>query len=187
MVWGRQSYRLSDLDFKAASHDGYGDDWPLSYADIAPYYDEVERYVGISGRKEGNPALPDGRFLPPMAMTCGEKLLRKRVGEKLGRTVTIGRTAILTQAHNGRAPCHYCGPCERGCVTASYFNSPAATLKDALASGNCDLITNAIVSQVEMDADANQARGVTYIDRNSRKGTVRGKSQGLSSPPTTGN
>ena len=169
MVWGRQSYRLSDLDFKARSHDGYGDDWPLSYADIAPYYDEVEKYVGISGRNEGNSALPDGQFLPPMAMTCGEKLLRKRVGEKLGRTVTIGRTAVLTQAHNGRAPCHYCGPCERGCVTASYFNSPATTLKDALASGNCDLITNAIVSQVEMDADANQARGVTYIDRNSRK------------------
>ena len=77
MVWGRQSYRLSDLDFKAASHDGYGDDWPLSYTDIAPYYDEVEKYVGISGRNEGNPALPDGQFLPPMAMTCGEKL---RVG-----------------------------------------------------------------------------------------------------------
>jgi len=169
MVWGRQSYRLSDLDFKAASHDGYGDDWPLSYADIAPYYDEVERYVGISGRNEGNPALPDGQFLPPMAMTCGEKLLRKRVSEKLGRTVTIGRTAILTQAHNGRAPCHYCGPCERGCITASYFNSPATTLKDALASGNCDLTANAIVSQIEMDNAENQARGVTYIDRNSRK------------------
>jgi len=169
MVWGRQSYRLSDLDFKAASHDGYGEDWPLSYADIAPYYDEVERYVGISGRNEGNPALPDGQFLPPMAMTCGEKLLRKRVSEKLGRTVTIGRTAILTQAHNGRAPCHYCGPCERGCITASYFNSPATTLKDALASGNCDLTANAIVSQIEMDNAENQARGVTYIDRNSRK------------------
>ncbi len=169
MVWGRQSYRLSDLDFKAASHDGYGDDWPLSYADVAPYYDEVEKYVGISGSNEGNPALPDGQFLPPMAMTCGEKLLRKRVKEKLGRTVTIGRTAILTQAHNGRAPCHYCGPCERGCITASYFNSPATTIKDALASGHCELIPNAIVSHVEMDAGANQARGVTYVDRNSRK------------------
>ncbi len=177
MVWGRQSYRLSDLDFKAASHDGYGDDWPLSYADVAPYYDEVEKYVGISGSNEGNPALPDGRFLPPMAMTCGEKLLRKRVKEKLGRTVTIGRTAILTQAHNGRAPCHYCGPCERGCITASYFNSPATTIKDALASGHCELIPNAIVSQVEMDLGANQARGVTYVDRNSRKTyEVRGRS-----------
>ena len=177
MVWGRQSYRLSDLDFKAASHDGYGDDWPLSYADVAPYYDEVEKYVGISGSNEGNPALPDGQFLPPMAMTCGEKLLRKRVKEKLGRTVTIGRTAILTQAHNGRAPCHYCGPCERGCITASYFNSPATTIKDALASGHCELIPNAIVSQVEMDAGANQARGVTYVDRNSRKTyEVKGRS-----------
>ena len=169
MVWGRQSYRLSDLDFKAASHDGYGDDWPLSYADLAPYYDAVERYVGISGSKEGNPALPDGQFLPPMSMTCGEQLLRRRVKGKLGRTVTIGRTAVLTQAHNGRASCHYCGPCERGCITASYFNSPTTTIKNALASGNCDLITNAIVARVEMDPATNRARGVTYVDRYSRK------------------
>ncbi len=122
-VWARQSYRLSDLDFKAASHDGYGDDWPLSYKDLAPYYDIVEEYVGITGIPEGVYELPDGKFQPPMGLTCAETLLRKRVKEKLGWTVTLGRSANLTKPINGRAACHYCGPCERGCVTHSYFNS----------------------------------------------------------------
>ena len=165
LVWGRQSYRLSDTDFKAASRDGYGDDWPFSYADLAPYYDIVERYVGITGAAEKNEMLPDGQFLPPMQMTCGEVRLRERVKAKFGRTLTIGRAAIVTQPHNGRAPCHYCGPCERGCSTFSYFSSPFTTVKDALKSGNCTLITNAVVSHVDMDAGANKARGVTYVDR----------------------
>lgn len=169
LVWGRQSYRLSDYDFKAARFDGYGEEWPFSYADLAPYYDQVERYVGISGRAEGNPALPDGQFLPPMAMTCGEVQLRERVREKFGRTVTIGRTAILTRAHNGRAACHYCGPCERGCTTYSYFSSPFTTVADALKSGHCTLISNAVVSHVDMDHENNRAAGVTYIDRITRK------------------
>jgi choline dehydrogenase-like flavoprotein len=169
LVWGRQSYRLSDLDFKAASLDGYGQDWPFSYQDLAPYYDLVERYVGISGALEKNDALPDGQFLPPMKMTCGEVLLRERVQSKFGRTVTIGRTAILTRGHNGRAACHYCGPCERGCVTFSYFSSPFTTVADALKSGNCTLITDAVVRHVDVDKKENRARGVTYVDRNTRK------------------
>lgn len=169
LVWGRQSYRLSDLDFKAHTHDGYGDDWPFSYKDLAPYYDIVEQYVGISGATEGNGTLPDGRFLPPMKMTCGEVRLRERVEQKFGRTVTIGRTAILTQNHNGRAACHYCGPCERGCVTFSYFSSPFTTVADALKSGNCKLITNAVVAHVDMDDKENKVRGVTYVDRVSHK------------------
>ncbi len=168
MVWGRQSYRYSDLDFKAASHDGYGEDWPISYKDVEPYYDIVEQYVGISGAAEHNPTLPDSRFLPPMKMTCGELLVRERAA-KLGRTVTIGRTAIVTQAHNGRAACHYCGPCERGCSTYSYFSSPYTTVADAVKSGHCDLIPNAVVSHVTMDNGANRATGVTYIDRVTRK------------------
>ena len=169
LVWGRQSYRLSDNDFKAASRDGYGDDWPFAYAELAPYYDIVEKYVGITGAAEGNDILPDGQFLPPMKMSCGEVLLRERVRAKFGRTVTIGRAAIVTQAHNGRLPCHYCGPCERGCSTFSYFSSPFTTVKDALASGNCTLITNAVVSHVNMDDAANKARGVTYVDRMTRQ------------------
>ncbi len=168
LVWGRQSYRYSDLDFKAASHDGYGEDWPISYADLAPYYDIVENYVGISGMAENNPALPDSRFLPPMKMTCGETLLRNRAAH-LNRTVTIGRVAILTQPHNGRAACHYCGPCERGCSTFSYFSSPFTTVADALKSGNCTLIPNAVVSRVDMDNASNKARGVTCVDRETRK------------------
>ncbi len=180
LVWGRQSYRLSDLDFKAASHDGYGDDWPFSYKDIAPYYDIVEDYVGISGAAEGNDALPDGHFLPPMKMTCGEMQMRDRVQKQFGRTVTIGRTAILTKNHNGRAACHYCGPCERGCSTFSYFSSPFTTLKDALKTGKCTLITNAVVAHVNMDHAANRATGVTFVDGMTRQTkSVRGKDRHL--------
>jgi choline dehydrogenase-like flavoprotein len=177
LVWGRQSYRMSDNDLKAASRDGYGDDWPFSYADLAPYYDRVEQYVGISGAAEGNEMLPDGKFLPPMKMSCGEVQLRERVKAKFGHTVTIGRVAIVTQAHNGRLACHYCGPCERGCTTFSYFSSPFTTVKDALASHNCTLITNAVVSHVNMDDAQNKASGVTYVDRLTRQvKEVRGKS-----------
>lgn len=157
LVWGRQSYRMSDLDFKAYSHDGYGQDWPVSYKDIAPFYDIVEDYVGISGAAESNAALPDGRFLPPMAMTCGEMLFRDRVKQKLGHTITIGRTAMLTRNHNGRLACHYCGPCERGCITFSYFSSPFTTVKDALKTGNCTLITNAVVAHINLEKGENRA------------------------------
>src|SRR6266850_7361520 len=176
LVWGRQSYRLSDNDFKAATRDGYGDDWPISYADLAPYYDIVERYVGISGAAEGNEMLPDGQFLPPMKMSCGEVLLRDSVKKKFGRTLTIGRTAILTQDHNGRAACHACGPCERGCMTFSYFSSPFTTVKDALASGNCTLFTNAVVSHVDMDTEPNKTHGVTFVHRTTKETKqIRGK------------
>jgi choline dehydrogenase-like flavoprotein len=177
LVWGRQSYRLSDNDFKAASRDGYDVDWPISYADLAPYYDIVEKYVGITGAAEGNEMLPDGQFLPPMKMSCGEVLLRDRVKAKFGRTVTIGRAAVLTQNHNGRLACHYCGPCERGCRTFSYFSSPFTTVAHAQNSGNCTLITNAVVSHVNMDNATNKANGVTYVDRLTRQvKEVRGKS-----------
>ena len=176
LVWGRQSYRLSDVDFKAASRDGYDVDWPFSYSDLAPFYDIVENYVGISGAPEKNEMLPDGQFLPPMKMSCGEIRLRDSVKKTFGRTVTIGRTAIVTQPHNGRAPCHYCGPCERGCMTYSYFSSPFTTVKDALKTGNCTLITDAIVSHVDMDVSANKARGVTFVNRTTKETKhVRGK------------
>ena len=176
LVWGRQSYRLSDVDFKAASRDGYDTDWPISYADLAPYYDIVEGYVGITGAAEGDQMLPDGTFLPPMKMSCGEIRLRESVKKKFGRTLTIGRAAILTQPHNGRAPCHYCGPCERGCFTYSYFSSPFTTVKDALKTGRCTLITDAIVSHVDMDSISNKARGVTFVHRATKETRqVRGK------------
>jgi len=166
LSWGRQSYRHGDIDFKAASKDGYGDDWPISYSDLVPYYEEVEKYVGISGRSEGLDHLPDSVFLPPMEMTCGEEALRTAVKDKFGRVVTIGRTAILTKAHNGRAACHYCGPCERGCATHSYFSSPFTTVADAHKTGRLTLITDAVAARVVMKDG--KASGISYIDRTSR-------------------
>jgi choline dehydrogenase-like flavoprotein len=168
-VWGRVSLRFSDWDLKAASLDGYGENWPLGYKDIEPYYDLVEKYVGITGSAEGLEHLPDGHFQPPVPLTCQETLFRDRVKEKLGRTVMPARSANLTRPLNGRGPCHYCGPCERGCMTHSYFNSAFTTVADALASGNCTLISNAMVYKVLMDQDHNRARGVLYIDRDTRR------------------
>jgi choline dehydrogenase-like flavoprotein len=168
-VWGRQSYRFSDQDLHGHAFDGEGDDWPISYKDLAPYYDLVEEYVGISGRAENVPELPDGRFQPAMPMSCAETQLRTRVKSKLGWTVTTGRVANLTQPLNGRAACHYCGPCEQGCVTRSYFNAAFTTVADALKTGNTTLITDAMVYRVLTDPGTHKATGVMYIDRNTRE------------------
>jgi choline dehydrogenase-like flavoprotein len=168
-VWARQSYRLSDLDFKAASFDGWGEDWPLGYDDLARYYDIVEEYVGISGQAEGVYELPDGRFLPPMPLTCPETQLRTRVRAALGRTVTIGRSANLTRPHRGRGACHYCGPCERGCVARAYFNAAFTTIADAVATGRCTHVPNAMVYRTVMDRDRNRATGIVYVDRVTRE------------------
>jgi choline dehydrogenase-like flavoprotein len=164
-VWGRVSLRFSDDDFQAASQDGYGENWPLGYSDIAPYYDLVEKYVGITGMAEGLAHLPDGQFQPPMPLSCQESAFRDRVKQKLNRTVTLARSANLTRPTNGRGPCHYCGPCERGCVTHSYFNAAFTTVPDALHSGNATLISNAMVHKVLMDPATNRARGLVYMDR----------------------
>src|ERR1019366_5162800 len=172
MVWGRQSYRLSDLDFRAYSHDGYGQDWPISYADLAPYYDIAEDYVGINGAKENHPPLPDGHFLPPMALTCGEEYMRDQVKKTLGHTITIGRVAMLTENHNGRAACHYCGPCERGCITNSYFNSIGSTLPAAAKTGRMTLRPHRVVAEVLYDAKRGRARGVRVIDALTMQETV---------------
>ena len=176
MVWGRVSLRLSDLDFKAASFDGYGEDWPIGYKDVEPYYDLVESYVGIAGRNEGLEQLPDGHFQPDMGLACAETQFREQVKEKLGWTATPTRTANLTRPLNGRAPCHYCGPCYRGCRTHSYFNAAFTTLADALATRRLTHIPQAMGYKVLMDSDRNRARGVLYIDRNTRQlGEVHGR------------
>ena len=168
LSWGRQSYRMGDLDLKAASRDGHGENWPVSYADLVPHYETVERFVGISGSEEGLPQLPDSVFQPPMAMTCGEEILRDTVAKKMGRTVTIGRVAILTKPLNGRQSCHYCGPCEQGCSTFSYFSSPFTTLKAAAATGRLSLITDAVASHITVDKASGKASGIAYIDRRTR-------------------
>jgi choline dehydrogenase-like flavoprotein len=158
---------MSDLDLKAATHDGYGDDWPISYEEMVPYYEIVEKYVGISGQAEGLSQLPDSVFLPPMEMTCGEQILRDKVRDKMGRAVTIGRVAILTKPHNGRAACHYCGPCEQGCSTFSYFSSPWTTIADAQRTGRLTLICDAVASHIP--SKDGKATGVAYIDRVTRE------------------
>jgi choline dehydrogenase-like flavoprotein len=168
-VWGRQSYRLSSQDMKGKSFDGEGEDWPLAYEDLVPYYEIVEDYVGIQGQAENVPELPDSRFHPAMPMTCAETQLRTRVKAKLGRTITMGRSANITRPLNGRAPCHYCGPCERGCATHSYFNSAFTTVADALATGNVTLVTDAMVYKVLVDPTTTKATGVLYVDRNTRE------------------
>jgi choline dehydrogenase-like flavoprotein len=168
-VWGRVSLRFSDDDFKAASQDGYGENWPLGYSDIAPYYDIVEKYVGVTGMAEGIAHLPDGQFQPPMPLTCQESVFREQVKKKLGRTATLARSANLTRPTNGRGPCHYCGPCERGCVTHSYFNAAFTTVPDALKTGNATLISNAMVHRVLLDPTTHRARGLQYVDRATRE------------------
>src|SRR5690606_33171095 len=165
LMWGRQCYRWSDLDFEANARDGYGVDWPIRYADIAPWYDYVERFVGISGQAENMPVLPDGQFLPPMAMNVVERHIRDRMKEKFDdRVLTMGRVAVLTQQHNGRQPCHYCGPCERGCSTGSYFSTLSATLPAALATGNLTVATDSIVHSVIYDEEIDRATGVRVVD-----------------------
>src|SRR5204862_6468871 len=137
IMWGRQVYRWSDLDFEANARDGIAIDWPIRYADIAPWYDHVERFVGISGKAEGLPQLPDGQFLKPMPLNCGEQLVADAVARAWPgeRIVTIGRCAVLTEAATSRAACHYCGPCHRCCITRSSFSSVIATLTAAHATG----------------------------------------------------
>jgi glucoside 3-dehydrogenase (cytochrome c) catalytic subunit len=171
LPWGRQSYRLSNFDFKAKSHDGYGEDWPFSYEDLVPYYEKVERYVGISGREEKLPQLPDSIFLPPMNLTCGEIRLRDSIAEMNDpwRRLTIGRVAILTKpVHVGskdqRAACHYCGHCERGCDTGSYYSSISSVLPAAQRTGRMTLVPHAVVSHIVRDRKTRKAKGVYYVD-----------------------
>jgi choline dehydrogenase-like flavoprotein len=165
LIWGRQVYRWSDLDFEANLRDGHGVDWPIRYADIAPWYSYVERFIGVSGEGLGLPHLPDGEFQPPMEMNAGEKFFKAGVERAFpDRHVTIGRVAILTRSLNGRLPCHYCGPCERGCSTGSYFSSQASTLPAAEATGRLTIQPNSIVHSVLYDADKNRVTGVRVVD-----------------------
>ncbi len=166
ITWGRQVYRWSDLDFEANAKDGHGNDWPVRYADIAPWYAHVERFIGVTGAVEGLPQLPDGEFLPPMEMTVVERHARDRILAAFGgeRVMTIGRAAVLTRDHNGRKACHYCGPCERGCVTFSYFSSIGATLPAAHRTGRLTLRPNSVVAEVLYDPTGARVRGVRVID-----------------------
>ncbi|MBZ5684046.1 MAG: GMC family oxidoreductase [Acidobacteriia bacterium] len=166
ITWGRQSYRWSDLDFEANLREGIAVDWPIRYADIAPWYDYVEGFAGISGEALGLAQLPDSKFLPPMELNCTERFVRSELAKHFGgeRVLTIGRAAILTQDHGGRAACHYCGPCERGCITRSYFSSLNATLPAAEKTGRMTLRPFSVVHSVIFDAKTRRAAGVSVID-----------------------
>jgi choline dehydrogenase-like flavoprotein len=165
VMWGRQSYRWSDLDFEANLRDGHGVDWPIRYKDIEPWYDYVEDFIGVSGQAENLPQLPDGKFLPPMEMNCAEIHMREVVAQKFPeRRLTIGRTAILTQPHRGRAACHYCGPCARGCITRSYFSSLHSTLPAAEATGKLTMRPFSVVHSLIFDPKTRQITGVRVID-----------------------
>ena len=171
IIWGRQVYRWSDLDFEANLRDGIAVDWPIRSADIAPWYDHVERFIGVSGQAEGLAHLPDGPFLPPMALNCVESHVRERMASRFGREriLTIGRAAVLTERHNGRAPCHYCGPCHRGCITRSYFSSVNATLPAAEATGRLTLMPYSIARSLVLDERTNRVSGVLVVDARTRE------------------
>ncbi len=165
LMWGRHCYRWSDLDFEANKRDGIAADWPIRYADIEPWYDYVEKFAGISGEKLGLPQLPDGQFQPGMPLNVVEKHLREHIIKNFPeRILTIGRVAILTEGLPGRAACHYCGPCIRGCSTGSYFSSQASTLPAAVATGNLTLRPYSIVHSLAYDESLDKVTGVNVID-----------------------
>jgi len=170
IVWGRQTYRWSDLDFEANLREGIAIDWPIRYADIEPWYDYVEEFIGISGEALGLAQLPDSKFLPPMELNPAEVIVKEAIAKHFApeRVLTIGRAAILTKSHNGRAACHLCGPCERGCITRSYFSSVNATLPAAQKTGRMTLRPHSIVHSLTFDANSRRVSGIRVIDAQTR-------------------
>ena len=165
LLWARHCYRWSDLDFEANLKDGHGVDWPIRYKDIAPWYDYVEKFIGVSGQAEGLPHLPDGLFQPPMEMNCVEKDFKSMIEKKIpGRIITMGRVANLTQAVKGRGVCQFRNLCHRGCPYGAYFSTNASTLPAAFATGNLTLRPNSLVNKILYDEQTGRATGVELID-----------------------
>ena len=165
ILWGKQTYRWSDLDFEANAKDGHGVDWPIRYKDIEPWYTYVEKFAGISGEALGLPQLPDSHFLPPMEMNCVEKHVKSRIEKEFsGRNMIIGRCAHLTVPHNGRGQCQNRNRCSRGCPFGAYFSSNAVTLPAAQATGNLTIRPYSIVQSVIYDDAKGKATGVRIID-----------------------
>jgi len=171
LMWGRQSYRLSDLDFEANQKEGIAVDWPIRYNEIAPWYSYAEKFAGISGQAEGLHQLPDGDYLPPMELNAVEKEVQARVKAKYGRKriVTIGRTANLTEVHLGRNHCQYRNLCSRGCPYGAYFSTQSATLPAAVKTGNLTLRPYSIVHEVILDEKTGKAKGVRILDAQTRQ------------------
>ena len=172
IMWGKQTYRLSDLDFEANLKDGVAVDWPIRYADMAPWYDYVESFIGVSGQAEGLAHLPDGKFLPPMELNCVEEVLRDKVAEKFGRKITIGRVAHLTAplAHDpSRGVCQSRNMCDRGCPYGAYFSSNSSTLPFATKTGNMTMRPHSIVHSVIYDEKKGKAIGVRVLDSETKE------------------
>jgi len=166
LMWGRQSYRWSDLDFEANAKDGIAIDWPIRYKDIAPWYDYVETFAGISGNKDGLDVLPDGQFLPPMELNCVEKDVAERVKKHFNNTrhIIIGRTANLTKPLQSRVDCQYRNKCWLGCPFGAYFSTQSSTLPAAMKTGNLTLRPYSIVTEIIYDKDTKKAKGVRVLD-----------------------
>lgn len=177
LTWGRQSYRLSDIDFEANKTEGVAVDWPVRYKEIEPWYDKVEDYIGVSGENLGLKQLPDQKLLKPMELNCVEKDLQGKITENFddGRVLTIGRTAHITEGTKpgaGRSNCQYRNRCMRGCPFGAYFSSNSSTLPAAEATGNLTLRPNSIVHEVIYDAETKQATGVRIIDAETKASIV---------------
>ena len=160
--WGRISLRFGPDDFRRKSLDGLGDDWPITYDDVKPWYDEVDKLVGIFGSIENLPNEPDGIFHPPPAPRYHERLI-KQTADRMNITCIPARLSVITKPLNGRAPCHFCGQCNRGCMTNSNFSSTNVLIQPALRTGRLRLVTHAMVREVTTGADG-RATGVSYID-----------------------
>ena len=173
LMWGRQSYRLSQMDFEANAREGIGTDWPIRYAEIAPWYDIVEKHAGIAGSVEGLPQLPDGQFQPAMPLNCAEELVAGRLKSQFGgrRRIIPGRTANLTQAIGERAACQYRNACWLGCPYGAYFSTQSSTLPAAAKTGRLTLKPFSIVSEVLYDKDRRRATGVRVLDATSSQTT----------------
>lgn len=171
LLWGRQSYRLSDLDFEANGKEGVGVDWPIRYKDIAPWYDHVEKFAGISGSLEGLPHLPDGQFLPPMDLNCVEKDVAARIKEKFKgeRHLIIGRVANLTKAIEGRTNCQFRNRCWEGCPFGGYFSTQSSTMPAALKTGNLTVRPFSIVTKLLYNKNTKKADGVEVLDSETNK------------------
>ena len=167
--WGRNARRLSDYDFKAADRDGYGENWPITYAELAPFYDKVESFIGVSASIENIPHYPDGKYLPALPLNCGERIVQKVAPTLgLGMRVVPKRTAQRVKSVNGLSSCHYCGSCGRGCDVGAFWNSVSDTLPAAMSTGRLTLRSDSLVREILVDGEG-QPTGVAFVDRQSKQ------------------
>jgi choline dehydrogenase-like flavoprotein len=168
MIWGRVALRYGDLDFQGPARDGWEIPWPIHYADIAPYYDKVEQLIGVCGGTDDQDSLPGSRYhLPAPPPRCGERLMQK-AAKGIGISIVSGRRAVLSKAYNGRAGCHFCGACGRGCDVSAFFNSSDYLLEPAMQTGRLTIVDNAVAGRILVD-DKGQASGVQYFDRHTKE------------------